>query len=189
MAQAASYFQVRESLWPDPQRNLLAFARTRHAEIYAAVVVGFVGRIEIEVAERNLLRPLRREYPQRLAHDRVVLHFLFVLVAEDQDGFRTCGRGLGSARRRRARIGILIPLPTSLVVRARIIRRASVLLVGIRVRIVVPPPVRIDSAAKIGIAVSPPPAAVSIAVVAESTSPDAHSHTRMVAASERARCA
>ena len=84
-----------------------------------------MGRVEIEVGERNLLRPLRSEYPQRLADDRVVLHFLFVLVAEDQDGVRTGGRGFRGARRCRARIGILITLLASLVVAPLVVGAGS----------------------------------------------------------------
>lgn len=155
----------------------------RQAEIYATVVIGFVGRVEIKVGKRKFLGVLRSEYPQSLADDGVVLHFLFVLVAEDQDRVRTGGRAFRGARRCRARIGILIALLAPLVVRARIVRRAGIL---VGRGIIVPPPVGINSAAKIRI--SQPRAAESKAIVAEAASTDAHSYAGMAAASKRTRC-
>src|ERR1700691_6266949 len=98
----------------NPER-LLAFAPAGYVKIHAAVVVGFGGGWQVELGEWNFLRTLGGKDPQRLADDGVILHFLFVQVAEDQDrgrsGFRALfffPRALLPARRRRRRLGIRV---------------------------------------------------------------------------------
>src|SRR5713226_7865668 len=58
------------------------------AEVYAALVVQLGGGINIEGGKWDLGRPLLVEDPKRLADDGKVMHFLDVLIAEDQHGGR-----------------------------------------------------------------------------------------------------
>ena len=128
-------------------------------EINAALLIGTGSGWQVEVGERNLLRMLRREIPERLADDRVVLHFKVVLIVENQHGSRRgpCirwPRGL----RRGARIEILIALPIlfahSLLIKAlrvHLVRHVNLILLILIVGAVIPPPVRIDPAAEVGI--------------------------------------
>ena len=94
------------------QKILLTLTRARHAEIDTALVVRLGRSRQVEVRERNLLRMLRREVPQNLAYDGVILHFLLVLIAENQHRgwHRFHGILLAGLRRRRVRIHILIAL-------------------------------------------------------------------------------
>ena len=74
--------------------RLLGFPRGGDAEGDAAVVIGFFGSGEVEVAERDLLRVLRREVPESLADDGVIADLLLTLIAEDEDSGgkdRVCG--------------------------------------------------------------------------------------------------
>src|SRR5271169_3495273 len=85
-----------------------------HVKIYAALVVLLGRGRQVEVRERNLLRMLWVEIPQGLADDRVIVYFLFVLVAENQhgswSGFRHFFLVFARRRRSRVRIQILIAL-------------------------------------------------------------------------------
>src|SRR5580658_4833972 len=102
--------------------------RTRHVEIHAALVVFLGSGGNVEVRERNLLRVLRVEAKQGLADDRVIVYFLFVLIAENQHRGR---RGfveflvlsmLAWRRRRQPRIEILIALlPHPLLIKALLV--------------------------------------------------------------------
>jgi hypothetical protein len=88
--------------------------RAGHVEIHAARVVLLGRRRQVEFRERNLLRVLRSEIPQGLAHDGIILHFLFVLIAENQHRGRSRLRYfffvLTGWRRRGLGIEILIAL-------------------------------------------------------------------------------
>ena len=53
-----------------------------------AIIVGFCGRGEIQIRERNLLVMLRREVQQIRSHNGVVADFFLVPVAEDQHSGR-----------------------------------------------------------------------------------------------------
>src|ERR1700688_1183494 len=64
---------------------LLALLRNGEPEIDAAVVICPLGGGNVQVGERNFIGVLRREAPQGLADDGVVLYFFLVLIAEDQD--------------------------------------------------------------------------------------------------------
>lgn len=100
-----------ERQWNKLRVDLLPFRPTRQPEIYAALVIGFLRSGQIEIRERNLLCALRREIPQRLAYDGVVLYFFLVLIAENKHRSRPRFRILlGSRRSRRhgSRIVILI---------------------------------------------------------------------------------
>jgi len=55
-------------------------------EIYAAVFIGFAGRLDVKPGHGELGRPPLAENPESAADNGVVLHFLGVLVAEDQQG-------------------------------------------------------------------------------------------------------
>jgi len=55
-------------------------------ETDAAIVVCLGGCGEVEIGEGNFFGALGSEGPERLADDGVVLHFLFVPVAEDEHG-------------------------------------------------------------------------------------------------------
>src|ERR1700722_2254274 len=102
--------------------SLLAFAG--HSEIHAAVLVDLGGCGDVQVRERNLLRPLCREAKQRVADDGVVLYFFFVLITKDQRSGRRgssefCVPGLV---RSRSRVSVLIS--TVVIVLPVTIRRA-----------------------------------------------------------------
>ena len=71
---------------------LLTWLRAGHAEIYASRVVGFLSGVDINLRQRDFLGTLRREDPERLANDGVILHVLFPLIAENQNR-RWYGRG------------------------------------------------------------------------------------------------
>src|ERR1700688_2735528 len=64
---------------------LLALMRNGELEINAAVVIYPLGGGNVQIRERNFFGALRREAPQGLADDGVVLYFFLVLIAEDQD--------------------------------------------------------------------------------------------------------
>lgn len=111
------------------QENLLLTGgRTRHVEIHAALVVFLSSGGNVEVRERNLLSVLRVEIKQGLANDGVIVHFLLVLISENQHRGR---RGLVEflvlavlprRRRRRPRIEILIALlPHPLLIKALLV--------------------------------------------------------------------
>ena len=149
--------------------------RAGHAEIDTAFIVRLGRGWQVEFGQRNLLRMLRSEDPQSLAYDGVILHFLFVLIAENQHrglrrlrGFLFTFAGL---RRRRVRIHILIALQAHpLLVKAlrvHLVRQTNlafpVLIVG---RSGIPPPVRIASAAKVRICITQAPPA-SDAIIPE----------------------
>lgn len=154
--------------------------RDRHMEINAALFIGISGGWQVEIGERNLLRMLRREIPERLAYDGVVLHFKMVLIAENQHrSWRgPCirwPRGL----RRGAPIDILIALPIlfahSLLIealRVHLVRHVNLILLILIVGAGIPPPVRINPSAKVGISEA---TAISIAetVVPEGTEAEA----------------
>lgn len=72
---------------------LLTCLRAGHAEIYASRFVGFLSGVDINVRQRDFLGTLRREDPERLANDGVILHFLFPLIAENHNR-----RGYGGCR-------------------------------------------------------------------------------------------
>src|SRR5258706_5990065 len=166
LAQAGSYPQ--SGIMLNSGRDLLPFTRARHAEIDTALVVRLGRSRQVEIRQRNLLRMLRSEDPQSLAYDGVILHFLFVLIAENQHrGLRRlCGFFFTFAglRRRRVRIHILIALLAHPLfvqaLRVHLVRQTNlafpVLVVG---RTGIPPPVRIDSAAEIRVRVAPTPPA------------------------------
>lgn len=93
------------------RRELLRLVRSGQAEIYAALIVDFLGSVEIKFCKRNFLGSLWGKNPQRLADDSVILHFLFALIAENQNCGWCCLRGLrafraGRSLRGRARIDL-----------------------------------------------------------------------------------
>src|ERR1700689_5589359 len=94
------------------RKSLVAFAAGGNAESYSALFVGLGSRGQVEVRERNLLRVLRSEVPQRLPNNRVVVYSLLMLIAEPQHRIRQNRRTFGltrhSARRHRTGVGILI---------------------------------------------------------------------------------
>src|SRR5271169_4582294 len=55
-------------------------------EIYAAIVVGLGSGVDVQPGHRQLGGVLLVENPERAADNRVVLHFLGVLVEENQKG-------------------------------------------------------------------------------------------------------
>src|SRR5437879_563631 len=89
-------------------KYLLTFTHARYAEIDSALIVRLGRGWNIQVSQRNLLRMLRSEGPQRLAHNGVILHFLLVLIAEHQHRGWRCFRSFFLARRSRVRTGIRI---------------------------------------------------------------------------------
>ncbi len=118
-------------------------------EIHAAIVVGFRGRRKIQIDQRNFLRVLRRETPQRSAYDGIILHFLLVLIAEYQDCGRQQLRVLFLARRSRwPRIRILIAGLSCIILSTHIISVTGlILLLLIILRTRIPPPVGINASA------------------------------------------
>src|ERR1019366_5618161 len=67
---------------------------SRNLKIHTALVIHLDRGSKIELGERNLLRGLRVEYPERFTGDRVIAHFFHMLVAENQRrrGFQVCLR-------------------------------------------------------------------------------------------------
>jgi len=59
-------------------------ALLRHLEIHAAIVIHLDRRGKVELGEWNLLRRLLIEHPERFPGDRVIPHFFYMLVAENQ---------------------------------------------------------------------------------------------------------
>src|ERR1019366_6643005 len=57
---------------------------SRNLKIHTALVIHLDRGSKIELGERNLLRGLRVEYPERFTGDRVIAHFFNMLVAENQ---------------------------------------------------------------------------------------------------------
>src|ERR1700686_2083395 len=123
---------------------------------------------------------LRREIPQHLAYDGVVLHFKMVLIAENQHGSRRgpCIR-LPRGLRRGTRIDIPIALPILFVhpllieaLRVHLVRHVNLILLILIVRAGIPPPVRIDPSPEIGISISIA-TAVAETVVPEATEAEA----------------
>ena len=64
--------------------RLLPFGSSGHSKFHAAIFVRFRGGGEIEVGQRNFLRALRREDPERLAYYGVILHFFFALISKHE---------------------------------------------------------------------------------------------------------
>lgn len=135
----------------DSLTTLLAFVRTGQPEIHSPLVVGLGRGRQVQVRQRNLLRMLRSEVPQRLPYDGIVLYFQPALIAEHQhrgwSGFRTLG--FMRRRRRRPRINILIALLAHpLLIKALLVHLVGqanlVLLVLIVRRAGIPPPIRIE---------------------------------------------
>jgi len=128
-------------------------------EINAALFIGTGSGWQVEVGERNLLRVLRREIPQRLAYDGVVLHVKMVLIAKNQHGsWRGPRIRWPRGLRRGARIEILIALPILLAhslliktLRVHLVRHVNLILLILIIGSGIPPPVRIDPSAKVGI--------------------------------------
>lgn len=155
----------------------MPFIRAGQAEIDAALVVGFRCGRDVEVREWNFFGMLRRERPQRLADDSVILHFLPTLIAEYQHGGRS---GFGSfclvrGRRRRTRIQVLIALlahPLLIeVLLVHLVGQAYLILLILIVRGAgIPPPIRIERAVAPRISVAA--AAVSVAIISEPVSAD-----------------
>ena len=191
-AKATSYPQCGP-LGVEIASNLLTFIRAGNAKTDAAIFICLCGGGKIEVRERNLLGVLRRKVPKRLFHDRVILHFQLVLIAENKNrrrnsiGLIRSSRVAGSwrcrSRRRRCirggsvgRVGILIGLLAhSLLVEALGIHLVCpadlVLLILIIRRIRIPPPVRVDAAIKPGISVTPG-TTIAVAVISEAVVPE-----------------
>ena len=67
-------------------RHTESFRLFGDLEIYAAIVVGLGGGFDVQPGQRKLGRPLLVEDPERATDNRVVLHFLSVLVEENQKG-------------------------------------------------------------------------------------------------------
>jgi len=138
--------------------GLLAFRSIRQTEIDTAVLVGLRSRSNIEVAERYLFRVLRREVPQRLANNGVVVNLFFTLIAEDKnrsrDNFGRVRIGALTLRWRRAGVEILIALLAHLL----IFQTLLVHLIGVSAIVVV---VLIVRQARVGI---PPPVGIVKAV-------------------------
>src|ERR1700691_413051 len=173
----------------DAQENrLLTFRRTRHVEIHAVLVVFLGSGGNVEGRERNLLRVLRGEVKQGLGDDRVIVYFLFVLIAENQHRGR---RGfveflvlsmLARWRGRHPGIEILIALlPHPLLIETLLIhlvgQASLVLLVIVERRTRIRPPIGI-----VETRVSPPisthaSVAVVVAVPPGAVGPESHATT------------
>ena len=69
---------------------------SRHLKIHAAIVIHLDRCGKIEVGERNFLRGLLIEYPERSTGDCVIPYFFNMLVAENQRrrGFLVCLRSI-----------------------------------------------------------------------------------------------
>src|SRR6267378_1573912 len=66
--------------------RLLSFRRPRYAKFHTAIFVGLGRGSEIDLGQRNPLPALRREDPQRLAYDRIVLNLLLALITKHEHG-------------------------------------------------------------------------------------------------------
>lgn len=157
----------------------MPFMRTRQAEIHTALVVRLGRGWKVEIREGNLLRMLRSEVPQRPAYDGVILHFLLMLIVENQHRGRYSFRAWFLVRWLRdwARISVRVGGGAhSLLLKALRIHLIGeaylVLLILIVGGIRIPPPVRIECTSvppRIPIAVKSA-TAVPIAVVSEAIS-------------------
>src|SRR5438552_10634235 len=67
------------------RETLLGFVASGNPEGHAPVIVGFRGCGQVEISQRNLFPVLGSEVPERLADYGVVLNFLLMLIAEDQN--------------------------------------------------------------------------------------------------------
>src|SRR5579872_1200474 len=68
--------------------GLLACKVARNAKAHATLVVGFLGRGQVEIGNRNLLGPLWTKVPQRLSNNRVVLRLFPMLIPKHENSWR-----------------------------------------------------------------------------------------------------
>lgn len=141
--------------------GLLGLVRKGKPEGHAAVFVGFNGCGNVEIGERNSPGLLWSENPQSLADDRVVIHFLPVLIAEDEHrrGHDRCSRFFfvycvycGAWRWVRMGVGVTVAVGFFLAQHALLFqillvhllsKRQIVVVALIVIRVRIPPPPRI----------------------------------------------
>src|ERR1035438_8809531 len=70
--------------------SLLTLTRFRQPELDSAILVGPDRGWHVEYCKRDFLDALRREYPQDLVNNRVVLNVALTLVAKNQDRCGLC---------------------------------------------------------------------------------------------------
>ena len=76
----------RRTVQHERGERLLSFRRPRYAKFHTAIFVGLGRGSEIDLGQRNPFPALRRENPQRLAYDGIVLNFLLALITKHEYG-------------------------------------------------------------------------------------------------------
>ena len=66
--------------------RLLPFRSPRYVKFHTAILVRLGRGSEIDLGQRNLFRALRREDPERLAYDRIILNLLLALITKHEYG-------------------------------------------------------------------------------------------------------
>jgi hypothetical protein len=84
--------------------RLLPFRSPRHAKFHTAIFVRLGRGSEIDLGQRDPFRALRREDPERLAYDRVIVNLLPALITKHEYGSLPgliCFIAAGTVSRRR----------------------------------------------------------------------------------------
>ncbi len=66
--------------------RLLPFPSPRYVKFHTAILVRLGRGSEIDLGQRNLFRALRREGPECLAYDRIIVNLLPALITKHEYG-------------------------------------------------------------------------------------------------------